>query len=94
MRILVTVYLYCYIRTNYGAGGTTGTLTATVEANIQVTTGIQLIGEGNCTFRTEGHANLASLAKLPVDLNISFSFLHPNLYLHKKKTGYYCMTKS
>jgi hypothetical protein len=94
MRTLVTVYLYRHIRTHYGAGGTTGTLAITVEANRQIAIGIQLVGKGNCALRTEGHANLASLAKLPIDLNIAFSFLHSNLYLHKKKTGYYCMPNS
>jgi len=76
MRILTTIDLYGYFGTHYGADGASGAFVVAVIDGYPVATGIQYIRDSHHIFGTVERTEIAALAELLVDFNIS---LHTNL---------------
>ncbi len=74
MRVLVTVHLYAYIRTNERADSTACAVAIIVKSGGHISGGIQIIRRGNAFRRAEFHAYLAALAELPVNFDVTFLF--------------------
>jgi hypothetical protein len=85
MRTLATVHLYGHFRTYYGADGTAGTFAAVIKGDRYIATGRQFIRQSDRPLGTKSYTDLASLAQLLVDFNITiclgFCYAHnPVLY--------------